>query len=342
MPKSRNRIYYRNQNGFIAAFVAILMPVFIGVMALSIDLPRVFSFNTDIKSALDLASTAGISQLMSADDITLAKTTALTYINNNLTMTLPNFTDLTIIDPNLSLQCGVYDPSTMIWTFDEADPNVNSLKITYTYTPESLLSQYFMINSFPIMVISLAGKSYAGVAGGGTSFPFALDPSALTSAAADSNMVRIYQTGDSQNSYLSDYTGNSSEVDLTAEANYFRGLGGTPPPSTSIGLTYMVFNGSGQIENFYLNNLNPWTPTFGTIFIFPVATSGVGNTETIRGYVGGTIDGFGITGMIYYTDLTLYPKTADNTWGGLITGSQPSALDATQLSFLATGAGLLQ
>jgi Flp pilus assembly protein TadG len=337
----KNNSYTRSNKGFIAAFFTVFLPVFIGIMALSVDLPRMYSYNADIKSALDLAVIAGISQLNSTSDITTAKNTAVTYLNANLSMTLPNFTNLTTSSTGLTLQAGTYDSSTCTFTYNEAGPTVNALKITYSYTPNSILSGFFMIDTFTITASSLGGKTYAGYAPAGTTFPIILDPAALTTAAANSNVVRLYQNGGSQNSYLGDYVGNSMSNDVDAQIDYFQNSSGTPPPAVAIGSTFMQLNASGQIAMVYSGNLSGWVPTSGTTLVFPVGTLGAGNNVTITGYVLGSLVTFGIGSMSNYADITIVPGSTSNSWSGLVTGAQPTGLDETQLSLLASGSGLV-
>ena len=129
----------RNNKGISVAFLSMMLSVFIGMCCMVVDLSQTYSYKSRLKTACDLASLAGVSQLITTSNVSDAKTAALTFLNNNLTSNLPGFSSLTESSPNLSLQVGVYDSTTSTFTWDETSPSVNAVKVEYIYPSASTL-----------------------------------------------------------------------------------------------------------------------------------------------------------------------------------------------------------
>jgi hypothetical protein len=324
----------RNEKGFIAAFFTVFLPVFIGIFALTVDMPKLYSCSSDIKSGVDLATLAGISQLQSSSDITQAKLAAVSYLNSNLSRTVPGYTNANLGDSNLDVKVGVYDFSTSMFTWDEASSSVNAIMLTYSHQASSVWSNYYMINSFTVSSSSTAAKYYAGSASTGTSFPLAIEKSVLTSALSNSTQ-RIYQFGMSTNSYFTAFDNNASVGDIEDTIDYFQGRSGTPSRSVAIGDNFKYNSGALATAYLYINLVFPWTLP-GHSFVFPIVTKGSGNDLTAEGFTSATINNFGIGAMGYYMDVTFQQHQNDNTWGGLQPGSEPSNIPTNEKIYLST------
>lgn len=333
----------RNKSGVALAFFSIFLPVLIGFIGLVIDMSQVYAYSSRIKSATDMASLAGISQLQTIADITSAKTTALTYLNNNLTMTIPNFMSLSLPTTGLTIQGGVYDFTTAAWTFDESSSSVNSIKVAYTYSVNSLIANYFMISSFSTSSNSIAAKNYAGTALTGTSFPQAVNESALTTALSAGNVVNLYvDAGGSTNSYFTNFDNTPSSSEVINNLQHFRTGGGTYPNSISIGSTYTYITNALTKALIFIIELFLWAFSGGSAgtFIFPVVSEASG-TLTTEGFVGAQITSFGLGAMGYYTTITIIPGYIDNTWSGCQLGADPTVTGAEK-TLLANAYGIVQ
>lgn len=345
--KSNNKpfksVAIRNKSGVALAFFSIFIPVLIGFIGLVVDISQVYAYSSRIKSAVDMASLAGISQLQTVANITTAKTTALTYLNSNLTTTIPNFTSLSLGATGLTIQGGVYDFATSSWTFDESSSSVNSLKVAYTYSVNSLLANYFMISSFSTTSNSIAAKNYAGTALTGTAFPQAVNESALTTALAASNVVNLYvDAGGSTNSYFTSFDSSPTSSEVINDFLHFRTGGGTYPTSISVGSTYTYITSAFTKAIVFITELFFWIFSGGTAgnFILPVVSESSG-TLTTKGFIGASITSFGLGAMGYYTTITIIPGYIDNTWSGCQLGTDPT-VTGSEKTLLANAYGIVQ
>ncbi len=57
------RSLWRDRRGAVAIYVSISMPMLLGIAAISLDLGRLMSVNTDLQSAADAAAMAGAAEL---------------------------------------------------------------------------------------------------------------------------------------------------------------------------------------------------------------------------------------------------------------------------------------
>src|SRR3989338_9735283 len=108
----------RNIKGSIIPLIAAMLTSILGIGALTLDSSNGYLTNAKIKNALDLSVLAGISQLISQEDVSSAKNTALNYLNLNLSMSINSFSNLTLENLNLSIQAGIYNFSNMTFTQD--------------------------------------------------------------------------------------------------------------------------------------------------------------------------------------------------------------------------------
>lgn len=335
----------RNDSGIALAFFSIFIPVLIGFIGLVVDLSQVYAYSSRIKSATDLACLAGVSQMESVADVTTAKTTALSYLNNNLSMTLPNFTNLTLSSTGLSIQGGVYNFSNSSWTFDESSSSVNSIRITYTYTINSLLAGYFMINSFNTSSNSIAAKYYAGTALDDTACPITVDQSVLTNlVASGSNDITLYvDAGTDTNAYFSTFDNMSNYGQVVSYLNHLRMDGGMSStdvlPQVAIGSTFDYISMSLNKNHVFTDELLGWTLTANDKYIFPVVSDDAMGTLTVKGFLGAQVTAFGLGAMGYYIDITVIPGYLDNVQGGLKLG-EPTITDSSEKALLADSYGI--
>ncbi len=339
----KNCLALRNNSGLIVAFFAVFVPVFIGILALVIDLSKMYGNASNVKSALDTAALAGISQLqVSPTDVTTVKTTALTYLNSNLSSTIPGFTTLTLASPGLSIQCGVYDYTTATWTFDESTSSVNSVKITYSYSAPSLLSGYFMIDNFTISSTTTAAKTLAGISSIGSAYANPINETALASALGASNMVKLYASGASQNSYFTEFDSSSANIsDVYDKLRFCYNGGGSAPPAVTIGDSYRYITSSFSVSLVYILEFISWIFGANTSkLIIPVVTASSPNL-TVTGFVIGDITGYSADGNGWYSNLTVYPKYVDNSRYGLKVGPTPTVSNPTSKAALANAVTLV-
>lgn len=328
----------RTDKGFAIAFFVLSIPVLIGFCCYVIDRAQVYNYTTRVKSAVDLATLAGVSQLNGTSSISTAKSTALQYLNNNLALTIPNFTNLSSSDPNLSIQAGIYDSATMTFTWDELSSNVNSIKVTYTYSLMTSFSGYFMIDNIDIAGSSTAAKQIASNMQPGTGFPLAIDNTTLATALSNSNMIDLYASGSMDNSYWTDYTGsNPSTTDIRNVLNYFQTGMGTSPPGIAINDSYRV-NDGGMGGVF--NDLDP-SVLVGMTYIFSVVTLTSSNTARADGFIAATITQIVNSMGSKYISVTFQPGYIDNTFGGLQVGSTATNVSSGNQSLLANAYGIV-
>jgi len=339
----KNNSYTRSNNGFIAAFFVVFVPVFIGILALVVDLSKMYGNTSNVKSALDTATLAGISQLqVSPTDITTVKTTTLSYLNSNLSMTINGFSTLTLLSSGLTIQCGVYDYTTATWTYDESSSSVNSVKVTYSYSAPSVIAGYFMINNFTISSTSTAAKTLAGIAAQGSAYANPINAAALTSALAASNMVKLYASGAAQNSYFTEFSSSSATVgNVYNKLRFCYNGGGSAPPLVTIGDTYRYITSSFSVSLVYILEFISWIFGANTAkLIIPVVTASSPNL-TVTGFVIGDITGYSADGSGWYSNLTIYPKYVDNSRYGLKVGPAPTVSGSTNQAALANAVTLV-
>jgi hypothetical protein len=327
----------RKQNGIAAAFLAVIFVIAMGFMGYSIDMAQTYSLASKVKTAIDLASLASISQLDGTSSIPTVKNTAVSYLNSNLSMTIPGFTNLTTASSDLSLQVGIYDSSTMTFTWDELSSSVNAIRISYTHTYTPLVLSYFMISAVPVTGTSGASKQIAGYMAPGTGFPLTIDTSTLATALASSNMIDLYASGSMDNSYWTDYTGsNPSTTDIRNVLDYFQEGSGTIPPGVGINDTFRV-NDGGMGGAF--NDLDS-SVLVGMTYVFPVVTLTSSTTGRADGFIAATITGIVNSMGSKYISITIDPNYVDNTFGGLQVGTNATNVSSGNQSLLANAYGL--
>lgn len=305
----------RNNKGVSLAFFTMMLSVFIGTCCMVIDVSQTYSYKSRLKTACDLASLAGVSQLVSTSNVGDAKNAALNFLNNNLSSNLPGFTSLSQSSPNLVIQAGVYDPATAAFTWDETSPSVNAIKVAYLYPSASTLAEYFMINIINITGSAIASKQPANSASAGTSFPLVILDTTLSTSAATGNTTVLSQEGVDQNSYFSAYDGSSNQNDIKQIIYNFQSGSGTQPPSITVNNSYKIdVNPPDDIYSSLSESLLE-----GRTFVFPVGSIS-GNNTNIVGFAGATIDD--IDTVAKTISITIIPGYIDNTFGGAtITGN---------------------
>ena len=333
----------RSNKGTIVAFLALMLPVVLGMGALVTDLSMKYENKTKVKNAIDFATLAGISQLTSQANVSNAKQTALTYLNNNLTMSLPSFSPLSLNSTGLSIQAGVYDFNNMSFTLNEQSPNVNALKISYTYNSSTFLSRIFMITNSTLTENSTVAKQVAAHAQPGSGFPMVIYNSVLDDARQNNNMVNLYSAGNMDNSFWTDFTdSNPSTTDIRNVLDYFQTGMGTQPPAISVDDPFRV--NDGGMGGIFMN-MNP-NVLVGMTFVFPVVTP---THEYIDhklvkadGFVSGTIDSIVDSMGQKYIGITIQPGYIDNTFGGLQIGSGVTNLSSSNQALSSSAFGIVQ
>lgn len=332
----------RNNQGIAIAFFALIIAIAIGFGALVIDLAQAYSLQTRIKNAIDIASLAGISQLINQTNITASKNTALQYLNTNLSMTISNFDPITLNDNNLLIQCGIYNSSNMTFTLDETSAQINSLRISYKYNSMSYLAYFFMINNIPITESSTSAKQVAGNMAPGGGFPLAIQSTVLAQGRTNNNMIDLSQTG-TTNSFFTAFDGaNANTSDIKQIINYFTDpTSGIKPPSLTVGQDFQINNGSLSTIYMTLQGSN----FIGKTFVSPIVTltGGFSNMVTVEGFIGWTINNIYKSGNEYHIAGTIIPSYIDNNWSGLTLSAGPVPDIAPEdQSLLATSYGLVQ
>jgi hypothetical protein len=281
------------------------------------DIAIGYSIQSRIKAAIDMASLAGISQIVSTSDVTDAKNEALTYLNSNLSNNIPNYSPITLSDSNLTIQVGVYDYTTMVFTWDELSPDINSIMISYTYPIMTVFASVFMVDSIQTSGTSIAAKRDAGYMAPGTGFPLAIDVSALEDAIANGNMLSLYQSGADTNSYLTAFDDNADANDIRDLVEYFQYGTGTPSVELYVGDEFAINNGS--ISSVYMDlDLSALT---GKTFMFPIVsleTDMFSQMITAEGFIGANVtEFFDLDGMgDNYVTIEIIPGYIDNNYGG--------------------------
>ncbi len=335
--KNYKKMSIRNNKGISIIYFTLMTSVFVGLMCLVIDLSQTFTYKARVKSACDLASLAGISQLQSISNTFSAKDSALQFLNTNLSSTIPSFTSLSQGSPDLNLEVGIYDFSTNRFTSDESSSSANALKVQYTYQLMTGLSDYFMISSINISGSAIAAKQPATKAHSGTSFPLLINSSELTNALSNSNMLDLIQTGGSQNSYFSAFDSSANEPDITQILYNFQSGTGSIPPEVVTNNNYRVLNGNPN--NIYSNITD--TLLEGRSYIFPVVSVS-GNSATVLGFVGATLDDIYLSGSDYHVSLTIIPGYIDNSYGGTVIAGNIGSIGTSEQTLLAKGYTLVQ
>lgn len=329
----------RNQYGSLVVFFPFILAVSMGLGALVIDMSQAYSLKSRVKNAIDLSSIAGISQLTNQSNIDSAKNTALQYLNNNLTKTIPSFTPLTLSSNGLSIQAGIYDFNSMTFTWDETNPNVNALMISYKYNSRSFLANYFMIANITVFDQATAAKISANRAQRGTGFPLIIKSSALSTVA--NNMLDLYSATSSDNSLWTDYTNsNPSTTSVRDILNYFQYGTGTPSPQLTVNDAIYTTNDGGMAGIFM--DMNP-NILVGMQYILPLVTQTTSNKSTVDGFVGATISAIKNTGNNRSVTITIVPGFLDNHFGGLqVTGTGTTNIGVSNQNYLADSFRLVQ
>ena len=329
--------YLRNNKGISAAFFTMMLSVFIGTCCMVIDVSQTYSYKSRLKTACDLASLAGVSQLVSSSNISDAKNAALNFLNTNLSSNLPGFTSLTQSSPNLIIQAGVYDSSNATFSWDETNPSVNAIKVEYVYPSASNLAEYFMITTINISGSAIASKQPANSASVGTSFPLIILDHALSTASVTGNTAVLSQAGSDQNSYFSAFDSSANQNDINQIIYNFQNGTGVQSPSIATNATYTADISSPDGIYTSLNE----SLLEGRTFVFPIGAVN-GSDGTIVGFAGATIND--IDTVAKTISITFIPGYIDNTFGGAtITGNgEVGITEPVELALLANSFLLVQ
>ena len=332
----------RNIKGTIIPLIAAMLTSILGIGALTLDSSNGYLTNAKIKNALDLSVLAGISQLISQEDVSSAKNTALNYLNLNLSMSINSFSNLTLENQNLSIQAGIYNFSNMTFTQDELNPSVNSLMISLTHESPTLLGNVFMIATVRISDSTVAVKRAAGQLGAGGGLPIFVSSTALTSARLNNNMVDLIQSeGGGENSYFTAFSNqNSNANDIGQILSYLEDpTTGTQPPRITVSDEYSINLNNGQFGSVYMALDS--TAFEGMTFVAPVGTLTANNEGRIDGFVGIRIDDVYQSMGDWGISITIIPGYIDNSHG-LAINSGPQNIDENNQDLLATSFGLVQ
>lgn len=309
--------FIRNQRGIALAFVALTATLVLGLSSYVVDLAMAYSYKTRVKNATDLATLAAVSQIQGTSSISTAKDTALTYLNNNLLSTIPGFTATSLGDSNLNIQCGTFDSQSRTFTWDESDPDVNAIMVSYTYNVMSFFGPVLMLGDIPVSGSALASKQPAGYLAPGSGFPLSLYSSALDTALSSSYMVDLYSAGTMDNSFWTDYTAsNPSTNDLAGLVDYLQYMIGDPPPAITVNDSFAI-NDGGMGAIFM--DLDP-AVLVGMTYLFTVIEDGASNSAMAQGFVGATIDNIVDSMGDKYISVTIIPGYVDNQFGGSSVG----------------------
>lgn len=332
----------RNKKGIAIPFFAIMIVAIIGLGALVIDISQAYSLKTRIKSAIDLSCIAGISQLVNQSNISTAKDITLQYLNDNLTMTIPSFNPLTLSSQGLSVQVGVYDISSMNFTWDEANPKVNAIMISYTYNSMNILGPVFMIDSIQVQDSATSVKQIAGHMAPGGGFPLAIQSTLLSQARANNNMVDLVQAGTANSFFTAFDSSNASTDSIKQIVNYFKDQSlGVSPPSLTVGEEFQINN--GNLTSLYMTVDDPVFE--GMTYVAPIVQVNQNFTNKIKveGFIGFTINDIYKAGNNYHIAATIIPGYVDNRWSGLTIAAGPGAdISPEDQALLASSYGLVQ
>lgn len=330
----------RNEEGVAVAFFAVLLTSILGLGSLVIDVSQSYSLRTRIKNAVDFASVAGVSQLITSADTNIAKNIALQYLNDNLSMLLPSYSTLTLDNPDVSIQVGIYDFNGMTFVENEASPSANAIRVYYSYKSIPFLAIVFMVDNIQISESAIAAKQIAGNMAPGGGFPLALDSSLLSIAQNNNNMIDLVQSGIANSYFTSFNSDNANANDIKDIIDYFQNQSsGVSPPGLMVGDHFQISNGSltgvyNQLDSTYFE---------GKTFVAPIITvdQGFTNNVTVQGFIGLTIDDVYKIGSVYHIAATVIPKYIDNMWSGLTVGPGPGDISLDDQSLLATSFGLV-
>ncbi len=326
----------RNNKGVVAALLVLMIPVVLGMGGYVTDLSIQYLNRTRIENAIDFSALAGISQLANQSNVSNAKQAALNYLNTNLTASLSSFASLSLNSPGLSIQAGVYDFINMSFTLDEQNPNINALKISYTYNSPTFLSQIFMINSVNVTESATAAKQPAGCASPGTGFPITIDVSSLDTAAQNNNMLNLSIMNQS---YWTQFTNiNPSTTDINNIIDYFQSGNGTKPPGVSVNDNIRINDGN---MNAVFMTLDP-AVLVGMNYIFSVVTVNSSTDATINAFVTATINNIVSSMGQQYVTITIVPGNIDNAFGGLQICSGQANVSSSNQFLLSDAFGIVQ
>ncbi len=329
----------RNFKGIVIPLFAVFLTVAIGLGAMVLDIGQEYSIKTRIQNALDLATLAGASQIEEDSSISNIKNTALNYLNNNLNMTLPSFSNLTLDSTDLSIQIGVYDFDNMTFTENESLDSANAIMVFYTYESMTFLAPIFMIDNIQISDDAIAVKQAAGSMPPGTGFPLGINTSQLSVALNNANMLDLYQSGASENSYWTKYTANAPSVqDIRDILDYFQYGTGNPPSGISINQE-IAYSNSAMTALY--NDMEPGI-LVGMTYVFPVVSITMADTIAADGFVGATINSIVDVMGDNYISITIDPKYVENNYGGLGVGSSSPNIGEEEEELLANSFGLIQ
>lgn len=329
----------RNEKGTIILLVAIMLVAILGMCALVIDLSQAYSNQARIKNAVDLATIAGASQLVGPATVDITKNTALQYLNNNLTMTIPSFAPLTLGSQGLTIQVGIYNFNNMTFTWDELNPSVNALMVSYQYNSNNFLAPIFMVGNTQLIGTATVAKQIAAKVQPGTGFPFVIYSSAINGAVQNGYMITLYTGSTMDNAYWTTYTdSNPSTTDVNSAIDYFQTGMGTPPPGITVNDDFAV--NDGNMAAVFMT-LDP-NVLVGMTYLFSVVTPTKSPLVVADGFVGATINSVMDSMRTKSVDITITPGYVDNTFGGLQIGSGMTNVGSSNQSLLANSYGLIQ
>ncbi|MBI3589903.1 MAG: Tad domain-containing protein [Candidatus Melainabacteria bacterium] len=318
-----------------------LIVVIIGLGAIVVDISEAYVNQTKIKNAIDSSALAGISQLVNPANIPEVKNVALNYLNSNLIMTLPSFTPLDLSSEGLLLQAGIYNFSSMTFTTNEVDSNVNAIMISYTYNFMTLLSPILGINNLQVSDTVTAAKQTAGRMSPGGGFPLVVNSSVLSDARINNNMIDLFQAGTANSFFTAFMDSSASSNDINQIISYFIDMTtGVEPPSLTVGDSFQINN--GNLTTAYMNLAS--SAFIGKTFVSPIVSLDVGFTNKImvEGFVGFIINNIYMIGNDYHIAATIIPAYIDNKWSGLILYGGSGNINPQDKPLLAASFSLVQ
>lgn len=309
----------RSKKGVIIPLFAVFITALLGLSAAVVDLGQAYVEKTKIQNAVDFSVLSVGSSLNSGASVSTIKSNALSYLNSNLTMTIVGFQALDLTSSGLTLQLGDYNVSSMTFTVNEVS-TATAIKVQYNYTSNTIFAPILMINNFQVTSKAILANNPAGMITAGHGFPFAVLETALTTAAANSNVVNLDQ-GNMGNSYWTAYTpGNPSANEVNDVLQYIQGMSGTAPPALSINDTFNI--DSGNMTGDYMN-MDPLI-LVGQTHLFPVISESM-NTATVNGFIAATINDIVSSMGSNYVTVTIIPNytSADLSQGSNVNISSP-------------------
>lgn len=210
---SRHRSAVRRQNGSVVINAAIAMSLLV-IVLVGADLGYLFFMKRQYQKAADLAVLAGAPQLNGPAGCQLAKDAARLNANgsgaNDATRNLPPSVSLEEAD----ITCGRWDPAftSNESHFDSTDPNHNAIRVSFSRTPDAILSMFS--GNRAIGVQAIAAKASDPVA----SFSIGSGVARLNDGAL--NRVLTMLLGTAVDLSLIDYTGlANSKINLLGLAD---------------------------------------------------------------------------------------------------------------------------